>query len=69
MKYRCSECNFVFPCREAIDAYDEGIKRGFLCPSCKANIQELYFRGDSRDDIYRDDEDPFLCCPLFHVKR
>ncbi|WP_205662201.1 hypothetical protein, partial [Alteromonas flava] len=48
MKYRCSECSFVFPCREAIDAYDEGIKRGFLCPSCKSNIQELFFRGGSK---------------------
>jgi hypothetical protein len=56
MKYRCCECGFVFPCRKAVDAYDEGIKRGFLCPSCDANIQELFFRGGNKRLTFESDE-------------
>ena len=48
MKYRCCNCNFSFAVSEAIDGYIEGFKIGFLCPHCRANINELFFEGKKR---------------------
>lgn len=48
MKYRCCECSVVFPCDRAVDGYSMGIKNGFLCPSCNANIKELFIKGGSK---------------------
>lgn len=45
MKYKCCECSFIFPCKSALDGYDKGIQKGFLCPSCNSNLKELFFKG------------------------
>lgn len=38
MKYQCCYCKEEFPASEAIDGYDQGYKKGFLCPKCGKNI-------------------------------
>ena len=48
MKYCCCNCHSKFPCKEAVDGYKLGSKKGFLCPFCKANLTELFFSGGKK---------------------
>lgn len=38
MRYLCCACNKQFPSTDAIDGFDQGYPRGFLCPHCRANL-------------------------------
>ena len=40
MKYECCYCSHIFSVTEAIDGYEFGFSKGFLCPHCNKNIDE-----------------------------
>ena len=46
--YLCYSCNKKFPTNAAIDGYEKGYSRGFLCPHCDANLEE----ADQSDDVW-----------------
>ncbi|CAI3932486.1 hypothetical protein EZ55_00582 [Alteromonas macleodii] len=48
MKYCCCNCHIKFPCKDAIDGHNLGFNKGFLCPSCKANLTELFLIGGKK---------------------
>lgn len=48
MKYICCYCSKLFNVKEAIDGYDHGFKKGFICPYCNKNIDE------SRESLLKD---------------
>ncbi len=48
MKYCCCNCNFTFPCKDAVDGYKQGFSKGFLCPYCKTNLTELFLSGGKK---------------------
>ena len=48
MKYCCCNCHIKFPCTDAVDGYKLGFNKGFLCPSCKANLTELFLSGGKK---------------------
>lgn len=39
-KYRCAACRRTFATRDAVDGFDQGYRKGFLCPFCNANLKE-----------------------------
>jgi len=40
VKYQCCECSSLFAGSQIKDDYKNGIKVGFLCPQCGANIKD-----------------------------
>lgn len=45
MRYECCACKGIFPAEKRIDGYEQGYRVGFLCPLCRANIQDNPFSG------------------------
>ena len=48
MKYCCCNCHIKFPCTDAVDGYKLGFNKGFLCPSCKANLTESFLSSGKK---------------------
>ncbi len=44
MKYRCCNCEVIFPCKDAIDGREMDFEKGFTCPNCKTNLTEEFLR-------------------------
>jgi hypothetical protein len=40
MKYQCCVCDFSFESTQIKDDFKNGVKVGFLCPKCGANIKD-----------------------------
>ncbi len=40
MEYLCCYCSKTFDAYDAIDGYEHGYKKGFLCSHCNKNIDE-----------------------------
>ncbi len=38
--YQCAACQRYFLTKEAVDGFQEGYSRGFLCPHCGTNLEE-----------------------------
>ena len=43
MKYKCCACGSTFKGCDIKDDFKNGIKEGFLCPKCGANIKDRLF--------------------------
>ena len=40
MKYQCCVCSYKFEGSQIKDVFKNGVKEGFLCPECGANIKD-----------------------------
>ena len=40
MKYQCCVCSYKFEVSQIKDDFKNGVKEGFLCPECGANIKD-----------------------------